>query len=353
VPTAFDSIYEHPDDDGRRLVLADHLVDAGDPRGQYIQRQAALPRLEGDEYEAALAQVHQLELEHARRWAGALAPILELTECTFRLGFLDTAVVSWRHAPTAARALAARPEWRTVRNLAFTWPGPGLDPAGRRTPAAVTQLEFLGRLPWLRGASGLLFSAWQASASTSLEALQVVLDGTPDDAFYERLEAAPTIRRLGLQSTKWAPPLQPAMEWTRLLAAPRHQLALEAIGEPGAWARLARRLPLPSLGVRTFRTGNAWFVFGRDEGRQTLDVWLPDAGYFADGTLRALEDLPLTDFAAVTVWTPGALLTENEHRLGQALARFGRAERRVYEGRLRSHLVLDDRAAPRGLTAKA
>jgi uncharacterized protein (TIGR02996 family) len=345
--SALDSIYDDPDDDARRLVLADHLVDAGDPRGDYIVRQAALPRLEGDEYEAALAQVHQLELRHAKQWAGGLADVLELADCTFRLGFLDTAVVSWRRPPLAARALAARPEWRTVRRIAFTWPGPGLDPAGRRTPAAVTQLEFLRRLPWLRGVSGLLFSAWHESVATpALEALQVVLDGLPDGAFYARLEATRSIRRLGLQSAKWAPPLQPAMEWTRLLAQPRLQLALEAIGDPGAWARLARRLPLPSLGVRTFRTGNAWFVFGRVHERQTLDVWLPDAGYFADGTLRALEDLPLTDFAAVTIYTPGALLAENEHRLSQALNRFARAERRVYEGRLNSHLVLDDRAAP-------
>jgi hypothetical protein len=54
----------------------------------------------------------------------------------------------------------------------------------------------------------------------------------------------------------------------------------------------------------------------------------------------------LVDFARVTVFTPGALLAENEHRLSQAMARFGRAERRVHEGRIASHLVLDSRTAP-------
>ncbi len=342
-----EAVYDDPDDDARRLVLADALVDRGDPRGDFIVRQAALSRLSANARALAEAQLYHLQQHHASTWAGALAPALELGECTFRLGFLDTAVVTWRQTPAQVRALATRPEWRTVRRVAFSWPGPGLDAAGRRTPAAITQLELVRRMPWLRGVSGLLFPAFVAMHATpQLDTVQVVLDGMPDESFYATLEAFGAIRRLGLQSIKWAPPLQPAPVWTRLLGAPRTQLALEAIGEPGAWARLARRLPLPSLAVRTFRTGNAWFVFGRDGQQHTLGVWLPDAGYFADGTLRALEDLPLTDFVKVDVYTPGALLAENEHRLMQALGRFGRAERRVLEGRVTAHLVLDDRAAP-------
>jgi hypothetical protein len=328
--------------------LADYLLDRGDPRGEFIQRQAALHRLEGDAREDAVAELGALQSRHASQWAGGLARVLELSDCTFRLGFLDTAVVSWRVSPAQVRALAELPEWRTVRSVAFTWPGPGLDPAGRRNPAVITQIEILRRARWIKGVSGLLFPAWQAAgAFIDLEAVQVVLDGTPDEAFYARLEASPSVRRLGLSSVKWAPPLKPAPVWGRLLEPHRQQLALEAIGEPGAWARLARRLPLASLAVRTFRTGNGWFDFGRTPGGEpTLAVWLPDAGYFADGTLRALEDLPLVDFAVVTVWVPGALLAENEHRLYQALARFGRAERRVREGRIGSHVVLDGRTAP-------
>lgn len=343
-----EAVYESPEDDARRLVLADLLLDRGDPRGEFIQRQAALPRLAGPEREGAVAELGLLQRRHAAAWAGGLAAVLELADCTFRLGFLDTAVVSWRVSPSDVRRLAGRPEWRTVRSLAFTWPGPGLDPAGRRNPAAVTQAVLLKHLPWLRGVGGLLFPAWQTLGhEVSLQSVHVVLDGVPDDAFYARLEASVALERLGFSSVKWAPPLKPAPVWSRLLRPGRRQLALEAIGEPGAWARLARRLPLDSLAVRTFRTGNAWFDFGRGpRGEPTLAVWLPDAGYFADGTLRALEDLPLVDFAAVTVFTPGALLAENEHRLYQALARFGKAERRVCEGRLGAHLVLDERTAP-------
>jgi uncharacterized protein (TIGR02996 family) len=345
-PTAaLEAVYEAPDDDGRRLVLADALIDAADPRGDFIQRQAALARLGDGARQRAEAELRSLQRVHGARWAGGLAGVLELNDCTFRLGFLDTAVVSWRVTPAEVRRLAGRPEWRTVRRLAFTWPGPGLDPARRRNPAAVTQYELLRRLPWLKGVSGLLFSAWQGLPTPPrLEAVQVVLDDTPDEAFYRRLETAPDVTRLGLSSVKWAPPLKPAPVWATLLSGGRRQLALEAIGEPGAWARLARRLPLDSLAVRTLRTGNAWFDFRRlGDHAPALAVWLPDAGYFAEGTLRALEELPLTDFAAVTVFTPGALLVENERRLAQALARFGRAEKRVREGRLGSHLVLDER----------
>ena len=343
-----DVVYESPEDAARRLVLADVLLDRGDPRGEFIQRQAVLPRLVGLEREDTVAELWQLQRQHAAQWAGGLAGALELNDCTFHLGFLDTAVVSWRVSPTEVRRLAGRPEWRTVRSVAFTWPGPGLDPAGRRNPASVTQVELLRRMPWIRGVSGLLFPAWQAlGLEVALEAVHVVLDGMPDEPFYGRLDASPSVTRLGLSSVKWAPPLKPTVLWNRLLGVGRRQLALEAIGEPGAWARLARRLPLDSLAVRTFRTGNAWFEFGRQpDGEPTLTVWLPDAGYFADGTLRALEDLPLVDFARVTVFTPGALLAENEHRLSQAMARFGRAERRVHEGRIASHLVLDSRTAP-------
>lgn len=345
-----DVVYESPEDDARRLVLADLLLDRGDPRGEFIQRQAALPRLVGLEREDTVAELWQLQNRHAAQWAGGLAGALDLNDCTFHLGFLDTAVVSWRVSPAEVRRLAGRPEWRTVRAVAFTWPGPGLDPAGRRNPASVTQVELLRRMRWVRGVSGLLFPAWQALGNDlELEAVQVVLDGIPDEPFYARLEASPTVTRLGLSSVKWAPPLKPTVLWSRLLDPARRHLALEALGEPGAWARLARRLPLDSLAVRTFRTGNAWFEFGRrPDGDPTLTVWLPDAGYFADGTLRALEDLPLLDFAAVTVFTPGALLAENEHRLFQALARFGRAEKRVCEGRIGSHPVLDARTAPGG-----
>jgi uncharacterized protein (TIGR02996 family) len=346
-PTSpLEAVYDAPDDDGRRLVLADALVDELDPRGDFIQRQAALSRLTGEDRELAWSEVLALQRRHGARWAGGLASMLELGDCTFRLGFLDTAVVSWRVSPAEVRRLVGRPEWRTVRKVAFTWPGPGLDPAGRRNPAAVTQAELLRRLPWLRGVSGVLFPAWESlPAPSALEAVQVVLDARPDDAFYRRLEQAPKLTRLGLSSVKWAPPLAPAPVWATLLGAGRRQLALEAIGEPGAWARLARRLPLDSLAVRTFRTGNAWFDFRKAGDAPTLSVWLPDAGYFAEGTLKALEDLPVVDFAAVTVFVPGALVAEHEHRLAQALARFGRAERRVREGRLGAHLVLDDRTA--------
>lgn len=340
-------VYESPEDDARRMVLADVLLDRGDPRGEFIQRQAALPRLVGLQRDDAVAELWQLQRQYAGQWAGGLAGALELNDCTFHLGFLDTAVVSWRVSPAEVRRLAGRPEWRTVRAVAFTWPGPGLDPAGRRNPASVTQAELLRRMPWVRGVSGLLFPAWQAlGLELELDAVQVVLDGNPDEAFYSRLDASPTVRRLGLSSVKWAPPLKPAPVWGRLLGPSRQQLALEAMGEPGAWARLARRLPLKSLAVRTSRSGNAWFDFGRrGDGEPTLTVWLPDAGYFADGTLRALEELPVLDFAAVTVFTPGALLAENEQRLSQALARFPRAEKRVREGRLGAHVVLDARTA--------
>src|SRR6188508_1970092 len=72
------AVIEAPDDDAPRLVYADALMRAGDPRGELIAMQLAGKTVEAD---ALLAQ-------HERTWIAALPNILD---ATFERGFVKAA----------------------------------------------------------------------------------------------------------------------------------------------------------------------------------------------------------------------------------------------------------------------
>jgi uncharacterized protein (TIGR02996 family) len=57
-------IVDHPDDDGPRSIYADWLVERGDPRGEFIQLDLAIPPLQGAEREAAVRKRAQLLFEN-------------------------------------------------------------------------------------------------------------------------------------------------------------------------------------------------------------------------------------------------------------------------------------------------
>jgi uncharacterized protein (TIGR02996 family) len=76
-------VVAHPDDDGPRLVLADWLVERGDPRGELIQLQcAARPS------EALAARADELVAAHGLRWGAHLLP--DAYTWSFERGFVST-----------------------------------------------------------------------------------------------------------------------------------------------------------------------------------------------------------------------------------------------------------------------
>ncbi|MBA2538586.1 MAG: TIGR02996 domain-containing protein [Deltaproteobacteria bacterium] len=91
-----------PDDRALRLVYADQLIDAGDPRGTFISQQCTLEELDplDERYAPMLASTHRLLATHGSVWIGGydkrakLAmigrdPAGPLANAVFRGGFLE------------------------------------------------------------------------------------------------------------------------------------------------------------------------------------------------------------------------------------------------------------------------
>ena len=91
-------IIEHSDDDGPRLVYADKLVEAGDPRGEFIQIQCAIAA--GNRDVSLLRREQALLARYGARWIKELKP--GVVSGTFCRGFLQDLHVKprkfFRHA---------------------------------------------------------------------------------------------------------------------------------------------------------------------------------------------------------------------------------------------------------------
>ena len=109
------AVLASPDDDGPRLVLADHLMQRGDPRGELIAVQcrlssgdaAAADRIELEARERSLLAEHQVE------WLRPLG--LEPSRAGWRRGFVERVQGDWGWFRGAFADLAARTPLRHVR----------------------------------------------------------------------------------------------------------------------------------------------------------------------------------------------------------------------------------------------
>ncbi len=84
-----------PDDDAPRMVYADHLMQRGDPRGEFIALQCRLARAEAADEPgdvAVIARERQLHDEHADVWTGPLRNIFD-AGYVFRRGFVEHVTV--------------------------------------------------------------------------------------------------------------------------------------------------------------------------------------------------------------------------------------------------------------------
>jgi uncharacterized protein (TIGR02996 family) len=98
----FAQVYEHPDDDEIRLVLADALLAAGDPRGELIQLHYH-PEADHER------QVMQLLQRHGLTWLGALRDAV--LPVRYERGFLASCVA------VEPAGVVGAPEWATVRTV--------------------------------------------------------------------------------------------------------------------------------------------------------------------------------------------------------------------------------------------
>lgn len=110
-----DAIRASPEDDGPRLVYADHLMEQGDPRGEFIAVQCALAKADDG---ALLDKASALLTANRERWLDGLSP--NVANVTFRRGFVDEVAVFDVAAVNAAQTVLSR---ELVRRLVFIAPG--------------------------------------------------------------------------------------------------------------------------------------------------------------------------------------------------------------------------------------
>jgi uncharacterized protein (TIGR02996 family) len=102
------AVYAAPDDDARRQVLLDHLLETGDPRGEFMALQLAAVDRQLDKKE--LARMRALLKQNATAWLGSIAHVVVRDEMVFERGFLASCrmqIFEWHGGP----------EWSTVRAL--------------------------------------------------------------------------------------------------------------------------------------------------------------------------------------------------------------------------------------------
>jgi hypothetical protein len=97
-----------PSDADLRQILADALLDAGDPRGELIQLQS-LPHQTAD----IIARADDLIAAHWYSWLGVVADVLDRDATFFRYGFLDEITV--RASTVELSRVRANRELHTVR----------------------------------------------------------------------------------------------------------------------------------------------------------------------------------------------------------------------------------------------
>ncbi|MFO0595201.1 MAG: hypothetical protein U0228_07850 [Myxococcaceae bacterium] len=103
-PSPLHAVYERPDDLSRRLVVADELLAAGDPRGEFIA-------LQFESSARSRKRAQKLLQRHRAAWLGALEDVVVSGSDVWRHGFLVSAAVR------LSGHRVDEPSWATVEDL--------------------------------------------------------------------------------------------------------------------------------------------------------------------------------------------------------------------------------------------
>ena len=114
------AVYDDPDDDQARLMLADVLQEAADPRGEFI----ALQMVRGRDGGPPTKREKTLADAWSRDWLGPLNPAVMKQGVVFDRGFLARCALTGEHV----LALSSRPEWATVTHLDVAGHGESMRP---------------------------------------------------------------------------------------------------------------------------------------------------------------------------------------------------------------------------------
>ncbi|MFP2962767.1 TIGR02996 domain-containing protein [Myxococcus sp. 1LA] len=111
-------VYSHPEDDDARLVLADHLLEHGDARGEFIMLQCAS---QPDE-----ARIRELSGKYSEAWHVPLGPLVDPAYTRFERGFPIAVQMKAERRSELPFPLSPPPgsAWGTVREIDWRWSGP-------------------------------------------------------------------------------------------------------------------------------------------------------------------------------------------------------------------------------------
>jgi hypothetical protein len=172
-----------PPEIAARQVLADALLEHGDPRGELINLQTSPPN------KASLARQRALLKQHEKTWLGQLAGLVMKDSTVWEAGYPATIVLADKRG-IVKRATGA-PELATVRNLVFRRGGDRDDLAAFFTHPVAQAIRTV------RGLRGFELEVLFAQASGKLppiEALHGTFFGDCYDRFHVEL---PALRVIG------------------------------------------------------------------------------------------------------------------------------------------------------------
>jgi uncharacterized protein (TIGR02996 family) len=106
----FSEIYASPDDNALRAVLADALMEAGNPRGEFIALQL-------QEDAASQKKARALLKLYEKEWLGPFDRILSRQSLVWKRGFIEEAALSSTMKAIHERDVLELPEWSTIKVL--------------------------------------------------------------------------------------------------------------------------------------------------------------------------------------------------------------------------------------------
>lgn len=317
------AIYEEPDDDSRRLVYADWLLerDPDDPRGRLIAVQIHREtKRAGTPGAGVVKALDDLRVtRHARDWYAPILRAVEFSSMVFERGFLARGAIAHDLKGPGTAALFERVEWGTVRELR-------LAPAFQYT-TAMRALRSMTNV-----ASAQLRQLADVPVLPRLEHLEAVLDERSDALL--ALLARTSVRSLAIAS-----PVIDVMAIVQAIGKTAHGAALESLdlvackrwsADHWTWQPLERstlrRLVLPRPGggpcrLELLRDEHGWTrarVHVR-EARSDLD---PRTSARAWGSLLGiLAQRPLDHLEIACEWPPQLEADHPLRRLAEHCAR--------------------------------
>lgn len=130
-------VFAAPDEDEPRHVLADALMELGDPRGELIAIQ--LREAKGEATEAASARAAALVKEHGKDWLGNVRPIVYRGE--FVRGMLGRIELAGAWSSSKWDQLAQDPVWQLVEEVEIGYANAEVFAKLLRTPALRANLR--------------------------------------------------------------------------------------------------------------------------------------------------------------------------------------------------------------------